>query len=176
MGSEMCIRDSIRTKDFLYIRNFAPDRWPSGHPGELVDPKIVDPERMAELGAYRGMASPVYRDLDGGPTKQWLLENRSKPDVKPKFDLCFGKRPAEELYDLTVDPDYLLNVADNPDYSETVKELSAKLLKTLEDRNDPRLEGENCKFEHSPFAGPVDAKWYEERSQESRLHEEKRTL
>ena len=61
------------------------------------------------------------------------------------------------------DPDYLINVAGDPEYSETVKELSSKLLKTLQDRNDPRLEGENCKFEHPPFAGPVEAKWYEER-------------
>jgi len=154
---------AIRTQDYLYIRNFAPDRWPSGHPGELIDPNIVDPEKMAELGAFRGMRSSVYHDLDGGPTKEWLLTNRSKPDVKPKFDLCFGKRPAEELYDLKSDPDYLINVAGDPEYSETVKELSSKLLKTLQDRNDPRLEGENCKFEHPPFAGPVEAKWYEER-------------
>ena len=118
---------------------------------------------MAELGAYSGMFSSVYRDLDGGATKEWLLTIRSKPDVKPKFDLCFGKSPAEELYDLRVDPDYLSNVAENPNYSETLKELSSKLIKTLEDRSDPRLEGENCKFEHSPFAGSVDAKWYEER-------------
>lgn len=150
---------AIRTRDFLYIRNFAPDRWPSGHPGELIDTDIIDPERMAELGKYGGMASSVYRDLDGGPTKVWLLTNRSETDVKAKFDLCFGKRPAEELYDLRVDPDYLINVAENPNYVEIVKELSSKLFKILEERNDPRLEGEDCKFEHSPFAGPVDAEW-----------------
>ena len=32
----------IRTKDFLYIYNFAPDRWPMGDPYALADETIVD--------------------------------------------------------------------------------------------------------------------------------------
>ena len=31
---------AIRTDDFLYIHNFAPDRWPAGDPGGLDDLKM----------------------------------------------------------------------------------------------------------------------------------------
>ena len=34
---------AIRTKDFLYIRNFAPDRWPMGDPKGLDDPTTEPP-------------------------------------------------------------------------------------------------------------------------------------
>ena len=55
----------------------------------------------------------AFGDIDTGPTKHWMLANRNAPKVRPKFDLAFGKRPEEELYDLNNDPDYLQNVAND---------------------------------------------------------------
>ena len=62
---------SIRTKDFLYIHNFKPDRWPVGDPGGLDDYSLTPPTRD-EILANTGH---VYPDIDKGPTKAWLIAN-----------------------------------------------------------------------------------------------------
>ncbi|MBA26137.1 MAG: sulfatase [Chloroflexi bacterium] len=154
---------AIRTRDFLYIRNFAPDRWPIGDPNGMEDPALVDAEEITRIlssASNRAVRSP-FPDIDDGPTKHWMLVNRGVDGVRAKFDLAFGKRPSEELYDLRVDPYYMRNIAGDPSYSETRNTLSAKLLEILENHNDPRLTDVDCRFEESPFAGPVAAEWYE---------------
>lgn len=107
---------AIRTAEHLYIRNFTPDRWPAG-----------DPE--------------AFRDIDGGPTKSYMVAHRDDPAVKPLFELACGKRPAEELYDLKTDPDQLKNVAADPAYAEILKKLSTALMAELKASGDPRLVG-----------------------------------
>ena len=149
---------AIRTRDYIYIHNFAPDRWPMGSPDGLEDPNVVNEEEIYKMGDYTEYyffagSRPVYAEWDGGPTKEWMLLNRSTPEVKPNFDLAFGKRPAEELYDLKKDPDYMVNVADDESYSEVLKDLSSKLFEVLEKHNDPRIVEEDCRFERYPFAG-----------------------
>ena len=43
--------------------------------------------------------------------------NKDLDDVhRQSYDLCFAKRPAEELYDLKKDPEQLTNVAGDPAY------------------------------------------------------------
>src|SRR6185503_6255665 len=76
---------AVRTRDFLYIRNFHPERWPAG-----------DPEKWVAVGAYG--------DCDNSPTKEYMLEHRDEPGSKRLFELAFGRRPGEELYDLKHDP------------------------------------------------------------------------
>ena len=154
---------AIRTRDFLYIRNFAPDRWPIGDPNGMEDPALVDAEEITRIlssASNRAVRSP-FPDIDDGPTKHWMLVNRGVDEVRAKFDLAFGKRPSEELYDLRVDPYYMRNIAEDPSYSGTRNTLSAKLLEILENHNDPRLTDVDCRFEESPFAGPIAAEWYE---------------
>ena len=152
---------AIRTRNFLYIRNFAPDRWPIGDPNGMEDPGLVDADEITRIlrSASKGVRSP-FPDIDRGPTKHWMLVNRSVDEVRAKFDLAFGKRPSEELYDLRADPNYMRNIAGDPSYSETRNTLSTKLLEILEKHNDPRLTDVDCRFEKSPFAGPVAAEWY----------------
>lgn len=157
---------AIRTKDFLYIRNFAPERWPMGDPNFLEDPKLVDPDRIRELTMFRAFLPPpheklVYGDLDPGPTKTWMLVHRNEESVKPNFDLCFGKRPAEELYDLNIDPWCMENVAGEDKYSEMLRNLSDKLVGVMRDHNDPRMVDDECRYESYPYAGPVDDDWYD---------------
>jgi len=82
---------AIRTDRFLYIRNFAPDRWPGGCP---------DPELAFNGNAYGG--------CDGSPTKTFVIEHRDHPEYGRYYDLAFAKRPAEELYDLVKDPGQLV--------------------------------------------------------------------
>jgi len=113
---------AIRTKDFLYIINLRPARMPAG------DESI--PGTPSEYG-----------DVDGGPTKAFILDNRNDPTVKYFFDLGFGKRPADELYDLKKDPFNVNNVADQPEYASAKKELSEKLLRWMQHEKDPRVNG-----------------------------------
>jgi len=113
---------AIRTSNFLYIVNLRHYRMPGG------DESM--PGTTSEFG-----------DVDGGPTKAFILDNRNDPAVKPFFELGFGKRPGEELYDLKKDPFNINNVANLPEYESAKKELSGKLLQWMQDEKDPRLNG-----------------------------------
>jgi uncharacterized sulfatase len=129
---------AIRTRDFLYIRNFKPDRWPMGDP--------VSPEPSPEEVAASTMVT--YRDHDASPTKAWMIAHRAETAVKPLFDLAFGKRPAEELYDLRRDPDQMRNVATDPAYEKRKTELAARLMNVLRATEDPRLTDA---FDRAPY-------------------------
>jgi len=113
---------AIRTKDFLYIINLRPARMPAG------DESI--PGTPSEYG-----------DVDGGPTKAFILDNRDNPNVKPFFELGFAKRPGEELFDLRKDPYNVNNVAGMVEYASIKKELKEQLLKWMQDEKDPRVNG-----------------------------------
>ncbi|MGH7172612.1 MAG: sulfatase family protein [Gemmataceae bacterium] len=127
---------AIRTKDFLYIRNFKPDLWPNGIPDAAA--------------AYIGNS---FADTDNGPTKTYLLEHRDDPAVKLYFDLAFAKRPAEELYDVAKDADQLVNVADKPQYADARKRLAKQLRAELKATADPRIVGGGEAFDNYPYYG-----------------------
>ena len=144
---------SIRVKDFIYIVNFEPDRWPMGDPRGLDNPKTEAPD-FQDL-AYNTFVA--YADLDASPTKAWMIEHREDLDVEPLFELGFGKRPREELYDLNEDPHYLKNVADDPAYANIKGQLESRLLKLLEEQADPRLMEQPCRYEYEPYAGNMES-------------------
>jgi len=127
----------IRTRDYLYIRNFAPDRWPGGAPDAAA--------------AYGGNA---FGDCDGGPTKTLLIEQRDDPEIKPFFELAFAKRPGEELYDLSRDAEQLENVAARPEYADVMRRLSEQLTEQLTKYKDPRVVGGADAFDTYPYRRP----------------------
>ncbi len=136
---------ALRTKDFLYLRNFAPDRWPMGAPvvaGDTELPKQSDLETNTRL---------AYSDMDAGPTKAWLMAHRNDPDWQWHYNYAFGKRPGEELYDLRKDPDQTNNVAADTAYAGTKSQLSAQLMKTLAEAGDPRVTDNGQTFDRPPF-------------------------
>lgn len=136
MGGYPC--RGIRTREFLYIRNFRPDRWPNGTPD------------------YRHAAIPGCwcADTDNGPTKTFIIENRDRDaDHRRFFELSFGFRPTEELYDLRNDPDQLTNVAADPDYLQMRDALWARLRDDLERTGDPRVTGGGYRFDDFPYFG-----------------------
>ncbi len=137
---------AFRTKDFLYIRNFRPERWPMGDPYHR--------EASGHSDAQFLNTRFTFPDMDGGPTKAWLVRNGEKPEWKPYWNYAFAKRPAEELYDLRNDPDDLVNVAEKPEYAEVRQELSKRLMDVLTSTNDPRVTGDGLHFERPPYAGP----------------------
>lgn len=160
---------SIRTKNFLYIHNFKPDRWPLGDPGGLDDPTAEAPNREEILAD----TAFVYYDIDKGPTKAWMITNRADPDVTPLFKLAFGKRPQEELYDLRSDPHYMTNLAADPDYAETRQQLHEQLMKILQEQDDPRVVESPPRFELPPYAGPIPKAWHIENNAVGRPTETK---
>ena len=141
---------AIRTGRYLYVRNFAPERWPMGDPRGLDDPAAAPPpfEQLCEDTTI------AYADMDGSPSKAWLVHHRAEPEVRALFEMGFGKYPAEELYDLERDPHYLRNVAGDPAYSATREQLSSRLLATLREQQDPRVAEPDCRFERSPYTDP----------------------
>src|SRR5438128_8371953 len=83
---------ALRTKDFLYVRNFAPERWPMGAPYAVTE---TSEPSVAELETDTRIAFP---DMDASPTKAWLIAHRHEAQGKGFYDRAFGKRPGEELY------------------------------------------------------------------------------
>lgn len=120
---------SIIKDGWLYLRNYAPDRWPACNP---------------ETG---------YLNTDGSPTKTAILTaNRAKPN-DPHWLLCFGKRPAEELYDLKTDSDCVNNLAAAPAQQARRAALETQMLAELKQQGDPRMSGNGEVFDRYPYAG-----------------------
>ena len=139
---------ALRTADFLYIRNFAPDRWPMG------SPKFTSKADLPSLAALEKNTFAAFGDMDASPTKAWLVRQYADPAWQWYYDFAFAKRPAEELYDIKNDPDQTKNLAAEPAFAERKTELSARLMKVLTDANDPRVTGDGKTFERPPFTEP----------------------
>ncbi|MFC1550989.1 sulfatase [Candidatus Latescibacterota bacterium] len=131
MGGYPC--RGIRNDRYLYVFNFRPDLWPAGVPEGATHPMRV------------------HADCDNGPTKTFLIEHRDDPVYGKFYDLSFAKRPQEELYDLSVDPDQLVNIARDPNYAEVRVELSGMLMAELKATSDPRVVGGGEKFDEYPY-------------------------
>jgi uncharacterized sulfatase len=142
----------LRTRDFLYIRNFAPERWPMGEPRGVTDTNTPDHNALAEN------TFACFADMDASPTKAWLVEHRHDEKWKAFYDRAFAKRPAEELYDLRKDPDQVNNVANVADYAAEKKKLAERLTRLLTDAGDPRVVEDMPKFDRPPFTDVPPAK------------------
>jgi N-sulfoglucosamine sulfohydrolase len=138
---------AIRTDDYLYIINFRPDRWPLGEPYRLDGD---NPPAAEEITQRTRVTLP---DEDAGPTKAWLVGQRDHPMWQPLFELAYGKRPREELYDLRTDPHQINNVAAASDYQTVRAQLESRLLDELRRTDDPRLVDDGEFFETPPLAG-----------------------
>lgn len=120
----------IVTREFLYLRNYEPTRWPAGNP---------------ETG---------YLDTDGSPTKSLILV-RGRSDREDSFwNLNFGMRPGEELYRLSDDPDCVNNLAAQPALASTIEGLRTRMESQLIAQKDPRMFGNGHLFdEYTPTTG-----------------------
>jgi N-sulfoglucosamine sulfohydrolase len=132
---------ALRTKDYLYIRNFAPDRMPMGDAGKLD----------ASMKELETVTYTTYSDMDAGPAKAWLIANRNDPKWKWHYEYAFGKRPAEELYEIASDPDQVKNVAGEKRHAHAKAELAERLTRVLTEAGDPRVTEKDCRFERPPF-------------------------
>jgi len=109
---------AIRTADYLYIRYY--------NPGAPI----------------AGEEKPGYRDVDTGPTKTFMLQSENRDKYRELFELAFGPRPAEELFDVRKDPAQIHNVADDLRYADVKRKLSEQMNKELIKTKDPRTLGD----------------------------------
>lgn len=144
-GNKPYPQRALRTKEFLYVRNFEPERYPMG------DPKAVTADKEPTANELTNTTFVAFADMDASPTKAWLVANRNDPKWKWHYDYAFAKRPGEELYDLKADPDQVKNVAADPKYADVRKALAERLTKVLTDAGDPRVVEKDCRFEKPPF-------------------------
>lgn len=124
---------ALRTPDFLYVRNFKPDRWPMG------DPKAAAGDAMPDDRLIDRDTRAAFADIDASPTKTWLIRHRFDDGLDLVLRHGWEKRPGEELYDLRKDPHQIKNVAGIPDYAANLKKLRRQLMAELEAGQDPRL-------------------------------------
>ncbi len=134
---------ALRTPEFLYIRNFRPERWPAG-----------DPQRLGEDGRP-GPAHGAYHDIDGCPTLKTMIERRADPGTERLLRLAVDKRPAEELFDVQADPGCLKNLAGDPAHAETRRRLADALEKKLRETGDPRMGANPEVWESYPRYSPI---------------------
>ena len=126
----ICRRDGVgypmralRTHEWSYIRNYEPDRWPAGDPD------------------FNSSHQGFYGDVDKGTSKDFMLANAMDADIRPYFLRAFGRRPSEELYDMSVDPGQLRNLASAPEAQSKLQELRRQLNAILDEQMDPRRKG-----------------------------------
>jgi len=143
---------AIRTADYLYIRNFKPDRWPMG-----VAPGFGLPDGpMPSMKDLNTSTFAAFGDMDASPTKTWLLTEGIADSQYASFVArAFALRPEEELYDLKNDPDQIRNVAGDAAFDDTRLKLATRLMTILKDSADPRVTGDGETFETSPYTDPV---------------------
>lgn len=121
----------------LYIHNFEVSRWPAGNP---------------ETG---------YLNVDGSPTKTQVLQGFRYPEFKKFWEVCFGKRPPEELYNLREDPDCLIDLSGLSGYEEVKERLKQQLFEALELQGDPRMLDEGHIFDEYKYSSSNFRNFYE---------------
>lgn len=135
---------ALRTKDYLYIRNFHPERWPAGAPQKYGDESYSDD--TTTLGPMHG----GYHDIDACPALDFLIEKAEDPELGKYLGWSVDKRPAEELFDVANDPDCINNLAADPAYASVRAELASQMDEYLTETGDPRLVGDGEIFETYP--------------------------
>ncbi len=122
----------IRTREFLYLRNLNPERWPAG-----------DPEYYWSVDEYG--------DIDWTPTKALIEAGERDAVMGHYFQLAFAKRPPEELFDLSKDPGQTNNVAADPAYAETLGRLRERVGGWMGATGDPRAKGATDFWDRAPY-------------------------
>ncbi len=114
----------IVTAEHLYLRNYEPTRWPAGNP---------------ETG---------YLDTDGSPTKSLILELGRQNRADRFWQLNFGLRHGDELYDLRSDRDCVRNLAVDPTHAGRMAALRQRMEAILKAQGDPRIAGRGYVFDN----------------------------
>jgi uncharacterized sulfatase len=146
-----------RKDNWSLIWNIFPDMWPAGHPDPIYNAGMWP---YAEAGF-----GPVFRDI--------LMQKNKKGPVD-YFNLCFGKVPEYELYNLDTDPYQLKNLAEDANYSKVMVKLTKEMKAKLAETNDPRVTGKGiehftnapCIYSHAIESGFIEPAVWDKMSYE----------
>ncbi len=122
---------------FMYTRNYEPGRWPAGNP---------------ETG---------YLDTDGSPTKSAILSAHRSNKPGAYWQLAFGKRTGEELYQLAKDPFCMNNLATDKSFDKIRHSLITDMETDLKKQKDPRISGKGNLFDAYPYSEEKVQHFYE---------------
>ncbi|MCX8488433.1 MAG: hypothetical protein ORN22_04930, partial [Opitutales bacterium] len=125
----------IVKEGLVYLENSEPSRWPACNP---------------ETG---------YLDTDASPTKSFLLHARREKGADPFWELCFGMRPGQELYDLGADVDCVKNLAATRVVD--LEKLRSQMWAELKAAGDLRALGRGAEYEAYPSADKKKNRFYE---------------
>jgi len=131
---------AARTTDYLYIRNYHPERWPAGAPEEL---------------GPKGDVMEGYHDLDWsedtGLSSRFVIRNADDPAIGLYAQHALGLRPAEELYDIRKDPGCMTNLVNREEMQDVLVRMRTLLEEEQRKTGDPRIVGPNPdEFESHP--------------------------
>ncbi len=140
---------AIRTREYLFVKNYYPGRWPAGDPA----PQTKENDTRNQVDGYRPIY-PGYHDIDGSPSKKFMMNQHIEERDRLLFELAFEKRPMEQLYDIKSDPECLYDLSANPAYSKIREDLRAKLDHELRKEGDPRMFGSQI-FDSYPRYSPM---------------------
>lgn len=90
---------------------------------------------------------PIAGDVAGSPSWRAIAADPAIPLGK-RSQAAYRKRPAEELYDLTRDPDELVNLVADPAHAAVRDVLRARLLEMRKATRDPWLAGQTDPYSH----------------------------
>lgn len=124
----------IRTPRYLYVHNYHPWLCPAGNP---------------ETG---------YPNCDASPTKREILHRHAEND-NIYYNLSFGLRPEEQLFDITVDSECMENLAEEAGYQIIKEQLKTELEEELIKTGDPRIKGEGAVFDTYEYVGNPPHEW-----------------
>lgn len=127
----------IVKQGMLYLKNDEPGGWPAGNP---------------ETG---------YLNCDGSPTKSVILQLRRDGKQADFWEWAFGRRPAEELYAISEDPECMRNLAALPAHQDVKNSLKKQLRDELTAQKDPRVLGNGSVFEKYEYSDPRTRNFYE---------------
>ena len=127
----------IRTHDYLYIRNFRPERWPAGAPRKYGKGSYARDDDV--VSGHLGPEHGGYHDIDACPTLSFMIEHHHDERIGQYLHLAVDRRPAEELYDIRTDPGCLRNLVEDDGHQEAKERLSERLLTYLKETDDARV-------------------------------------
>ncbi len=133
----------MRRGDFLVIWNAKPELDPAGQPRSIVDGVLSAPHS-------------AYFDIDDSMIKRELIAKRDDFYIGPFFHLAIDKRPEWQLFNVTEDPDCLIDLANDPDHARVYAKYKEQLTESLTATGDPRILGYGHVWEDYPRTrGPM---------------------
>jgi len=101
-----------------------------------------------------------YLNTDGSPTKTLILDLHRRGLDTFFWQLCFGKKGSEELYNIEEDPYCMNNLITNPECAVRIRDMKIQLYTELAKQRDPRMLGNGDIFDKYPYSQDAHRDFY----------------